>query len=498
MYTLGYDIGSSSVKAILLNLETGKVEASAFYPKNEMSITAVQAGWAEQDPNTWWENLKLATSDILASSNIKRDQIIAIGISYQMHGLVVIDKNQQVLRPSIIWCDSRAVEIGRKAFNAIGSKKCLGSLLNSPGNFTASKLRWVKENEPKIYDKIDKFMLPGDYIAMRITGETATTLSGLSEGIMWDFKTNSTAAFLLKHYGISSDLVANLIPTFGEQGRLNRIASQELGLPEGIPVAYRAGDQPNNALSLNVMEPGEIAATAGTSGVVYGVSDTLKFDPVSRVNSFAHVNHRADARRIGVLLCINGTGIANSWTRRTTGQQSINYGDLDKLASGVPIGSEGIVYLPFGNGAERMLENRDIGSHILNLQFNIHTQAHLVRAVQEGIAFAFNYGIEIMHGMDIKPKVIRAGLANMFLSPIFCDTLAQTAGVTIEFYNTDGAQGAARGAAMGVKYFTSRQEMFKGLERLKVIEPQSQRLAEYAELYQNWSSSLNQILKSKG
>ena len=498
MYTLGYDIGSSSVKAILLNLETGKVEASAFYPKNEMLIVAVQAGWAEQDPNMWWENLKLATSDILAAANIKRDQIIAIGISYQMHGLVVIDKNQQVLRPSIIWCDSRAVEIGRKAFTAIGSKKCLGSLLNSPGNFTASKLRWVKENEPEIYDKIDKFMLPGDYIAMRITGETATTLSGLSEGIMWDFKTNSTAAFLLKHYGVSSDLVANLVPTFGEQGRLNRIASQELGLPEGIPVAYRAGDQPNNALSLNVMEPGEIAATAGTSGVVYGVSDTLKCDPVSRVNSFAHVNHRADARRIGVLLCINGTGIANSWTRRITGQQSIEYANLDKLASGIPIGSEGIVYLPFGNGAERMLENRDIGSHILNLQFNIHTQAHLIRAVQEGIAFAFNYGIEIMHGMDIKPKVIRAGLANMFLSSIFCNTLAQTAGVTIEFYNTDGAQGAARGAAMGVKYFTSRQEMFKGLERLKVIEPQSQRLAEYAELYQHWSSSLNQILKSKG
>ncbi|MGD0339563.1 MAG: FGGY family carbohydrate kinase [Bacteroidota bacterium] len=498
MYTLGYDVGSSSVKAALLNLETGKVEASAFFPKNEMPITALRAGWAEQDPNMWWENLKLATSETLSISHIKPDQIIAIGISYQMHGLVIVDKNKQALRHSIIWCDSRAVEIGRKAFDALGAEKCLGSLLNSPGNFTASKLRWVKENEPKLYDRIDKFMLPGDYIAMRLTGEAATTLSGLSEGILWDFKTDSIASFLLGHYGIDPRLIPHIVPTFGEQGRLSRPASQELGLPEGIPVSYRAGDQPNNALSLNVMEPGEIAATAGTSGVVYGVSDTLKYDHASRVNSFAHVNHRTDAHRIGVLLCINGTGIANSWIRRITGQQSVEYARLDEAVSKIPAGSGGIIFLPFGNGAERMLENRDIGAHFLNLQFNLHSQSHLMRAIQEGIAFAFNYGIEIMHGMNIKPTVVRAGLANLFLSPIFSETLAHTAGVSIELYSTDGAQGAARGAALGVKYYKSRTEMFNGLQRLKVIEPQNSRTAEYRNLYEHWSSALNQILQLKG
>jgi xylulokinase len=498
MYTLGYDVGSSSVKAAILNLETGKVVSSAFFPKTEMPITALRAGWAEQDPNMWWENVKLATAEVLSTSRVKRDQILAIGISYQMHGLVIVDKNNNSLRPSIIWCDSRAVEIGRRAFSSIGAEKCLGSLLNSPGNFTASKLRWVKENEPKIYDRIDKFMLPGDYIAMRLTGEAATTLSGLSEGIFWDFKNDSTAAFLFEYYGIDSKLLPQIVPTFGEQGRLNHFASQALDLPEGIPVSYRAGDQPNNALSLNVLEPGEIAATAGTSGVVYGVSDTLMYDPMSRVNSFAHVNHRSDVQRIGVLLCINGTGIANSWIRRITGQQSIDYALLNKAASAVPPGSDGIVVLPFGNGAERMLENHDTGAQFLNLQFNIHTTPHLVRAIQEGIAFAFNYGIEIMHGMQIKPTVIRAGLANLFLSPIFAETLAQTAGVTIELYSTDGAQGAARGAALGVKHFASRQEMFNGLERLKIIEPQSSRRAAYTELYHSWSSALNQILQNKG
>jgi xylulokinase len=494
MYTLGFDIGSSSVKVALLNLETGKAEASAFSPKNEMPITAVQAGWAEQDPNMWWDNLKHALAEVLSTSRVKKDQIIAIGISYQMHGLVVVDKNMQVLRPSIIWCDSRAVEIGNKTFKKLGSKKCLGHLLNSPGNFTASKLRWVKENEPKIFEKIYKFMLPGDYIAMRLTGEAATTASGLSEGILWDFKSNSIAEFLLKHYGVASDLVSDIVPTFGDQGRLNKSASEELGLPAGIPIAYRAGDQPNNALSLNVMDAGEIAATAGTSGVVYGVSDKLKYDPPSRVNSFAHVNHKDDVRRIGVLLCINGTGIANSWIRKITGQQSVDYVKLNELASGAPVGSSGIICLPFGNGAERMLENRDIGAHLHNLQFNLHSQAHIMRSVHEGIACAFNYGIDLMHGMGMRPTVIRAGLANLFLSPIFRETLAQLAGVTIELYNTDGAQGAARGAALGAKHFSSRQEMFKGLERLKVVEPSNSRTTEYKNLFKNWSASLERYI----
>ncbi|MGD1044600.1 MAG: FGGY family carbohydrate kinase [Bacteroidota bacterium] len=497
MYTLGFDIGSSSVKVSILNADSGKLEASAFSPKAEMPITAVKPGWAEQDPNMWWENLKIATAEVLSTSRIKSDQIIAIGISYQMHGLVVVDKNKQVLRPSIIWCDSRAVEIGRDAFTAIGAEKCLGSLMNSPGNFTASKLRWVKMSEPKIFEKIDKFMLPGDYIAMRLTGDAVTTLSGLSEGILWDFKANSPAQFLLDHYGISKDMIPPIVPTFGEQGRLTESAAKEFGLAKGTPVSYRAGDQPNNALSLNVMEPGEIAATAGTSGVVYGVSDTLKYDPASRVNSFAHVNHKADARRIGVLLCINGTGIANSWMRRMTGQQSVGYAQLDALASNTPVGADGIICLPFGNGAERMLENRDTGAHLLNLQFNTHSQAHLTRSVHEGIAFSFNYGLNIMHEMDMKPKVMRAGQANLFLGPIFRETLAQIAGVTIELYNTDGSQGAARGAGLGVKHYKSREEMFKGLERLKVIEPKSANAAKYTELYEKWASALNRILQTK-
>jgi len=332
---------------------------------------------------------------------------------------------------------------------------------------------------------------------MRLTGDAVTTESGLSEGILWDFKTNSPASFLLDHYGISKDLIPPIVPTFGEQGRLTESSAKELGLAKGTPVSYRAGDQPNNALSLNVMEPGEIAATAGTSGVVYGVSDALKYDPPSRVNSFAHVNHKKDARRIGVLLCINGTGISNSWMRRVTGQESVKYSKLDEMAMSTPVGADGLLYVPFGNGAERMLENRDTGAQLLNVQYNIHTSSHLMRAVHEGIAFAFNYGINIMHEMDMRPKVLRAGQANLFLGPVFRETLAQVAGVTIELYNTDGSQGAARGAGLGVKQYKSREEMFKGLERLKVIESKSSEKAKYTELYEKWACALNRILQTK-
>jgi xylulokinase len=492
MYLLGYDVGSSSVKASLVEASTGICKASAFYPKQEMAIKAVQAGWAEQEPQGWWENLKLATQDVLKQSGIKSSDIAAIGISYQMHGLVLIDKNREVIRPSIIWCDSRAVGAGNKAFQEIGAEKCLSHLLNSPGNFTASKLRWVIENEKANFDKVYKFMLPGDYIAMKLTGEINTTISGLSEGIFWDFKNNELASFLLDHYGIKKDLVPTILPTFSEQGKVNAAAAAELGLKEGTPIAYRAGDQPNNAFSLNVINPGEIAATAGTSGVVYGVSGEVKYDKESRVNTFAHVNHGKETR-LGVLLCVNGTGIQNSWLKHNIGG-GIDYAEMNDLASSVAIGSEGLVMLPFGNGSERMLKNNNLGAQLCNLNFNMHNKAHLLRAAQEGIVFAFSYGIDIMKQTGINAKVIRAGKANMFLSPIFRETLSGITGATIELYDTDGAQGAAKGAGIGAGIYKSFPEAFATLKKIDVIEPNKANADAYQAAYQNWIKELNKQL----
>ena len=494
MYLLGIDIGSSSVKASILNGETGEVTGSSFYPKSEMTIDARNPGWAEQQPALWWENLKLAILEAQALAKISGKEIIAIGISYQMHGLVIVDRQKNVLRPSIIWCDSRATEIGNKAFNEIGNEACLYSLLNSPGNFTASKLKWVKDNEPALYDKIDKLMLPGDYIAMCLTGEIHTTASGLSEGMFWDFRKNKVSDLVLDYYGFRKDLIPELVDTFGIQGYVSETVAVELGLKPGIPVTYRAGDQPNNALSLNVLNPGEIAATAGTSGVVYGVSGEVKYDSQSRVNTFAHVNHSVDANRLGVLLCINGTGILNSWMNKNIGNQYYTYEQMNELAGRIPAGSEGVSVLPFGNGAERVLGNRNIGAQICGVDFNRHGQGHLFRAAQEGIVFSFKYGMDILKGIGIEAKVIRAGRANMFLSPVFRETLANISGVSIELYNTDGAAGAARGAGVGLGYYPSFADAFSGLKKLELVEPELKEYHRINQAYEIWENNLNKFL----
>jgi len=482
------------VKASLVNVETGKCVATTFFPKTEAKIIAVNPGWAEQDPESWWENLKLSVQTIMKESGANPAEVKAIGISYQMHGLVCVDKHKNVLRPSIIWCDSRAVPYGDKAFKTLGAEKCLSHLLNSPGNFTASKLAWVKENEPATYEKIYKIMLPGDYIAMKMTDEICTTVSGLSEGMMWDFKENKLATFLLDYYGIDQSFIPEIKPTFSDQGHLSAKAAAELGLKEGTPVTYRGGDQPNNALSLNVLNPGEIAATAGTSGVVYGVNGEANYDPQSRVNSFAHVNHTTDQTRIGVLLCVNGTGILNSWVKRNIAPDGISYNEMNDLAAKAPIGSAGLSVLPFGNGAERMLGNREINCSIRGLNFNVHSKHHIVRAAQEGIVFSFKYGIDIMESMGMKVNKIHAGHANMFLSPIFRDTLAGVTGATIELYDTDGSVGAAKGAGMGAGIYKNNTEAFASLEKLAVIEPNKSARQEYADAYAKWKYRLEKSM----
>lgn len=497
MLLLGYDLGSSSVKASILDADSGTTLASAFHPKEEMEISALHPGWAEQDPDIWWLNLKLATREVLSSGRKNAGSIGAIGISYQMHGLVMVDKEFRVLRPSIIWCDSRAVGIGETAFQKIGKQRCLTSLLNSPGNFTASKLKWVQENQPEIYEKTHKIMLPGDYIALRMTGRTATTVSGLSEGIFWDFKKEEPGSLLLDHYGIDMTLLPEIVPTFSEQGKLTPGAASELGLKPGIPVTYRAGDQPNNAFSLNVLNPGEIAATAGTSGVVYGISDEIRYDPESRVNTFAHVNHSARDPRLGVLLCINGTGILYSWLKRNMVFSDIDYNEMNELAAGVPIGAKGLTVLPFGNGAERMLNNRDPGCTFANLNFNIHSNAYVIRAAQEGVVAAFQYGMEIMKNTGIQPSVIRAGHTNMFLSPVFRDSLAGLTGAVIELYDTDGSQGAAKGAGIGSGYYRGFESAFSNLKKILVVEPAEGDRHQYLETYNTWLEALNKAIGLK-
>ncbi|MFA6652594.1 MAG: FGGY family carbohydrate kinase [Bacteroidales bacterium] len=491
MKSIGIDVGTSFIKVSLLDVESGRCLGVSTCPESEMPVEAVRPGWAEQDPDMWWENVGRCLKQLDDRYSLK--DVKSIGITYQMHGLVCVDKNGKPLRKSIIWSDSRSVEIGAKAFKEIGKGECLTRLLNSPGNFTASKMAWVKENEPDVFAGTYKFFLPGDYIAYKLTGDMSTTDSGLSEQILWDFRDDAPAAFVRDYYGIPASYVPAHKPSLGIQSLTSAKVEKQWNIPTGTPVSYRAGDQPNNAFSLNVMEEGEVAATAGTSGVVYGITAQSTPDPLSRVNQFLHVNHHRDNPHYGVLLCINGTGILNAWIRRNL-LSGMTYDQMNREASDVPAGSDGVLILPFGNGAERMLENRYTGVRMLGLDLNRHHRGHFVRAAQEGIAFSFRYGIEIMKEMGMKPGIIRAGQANMFLSPVFIKTLASLTGATIELYNTDGALGAARGAAWGAGIYKSRQECFSGLDKVLTQTPEASWEEPLDQAYKVWKQQLDSIL----
>lgn len=492
MLLLGVDLGTSSVKVSVVDAQSQNCLASATYPETEAEIITLKEGWAEQSPDQWWEHVKQAILKCNSLGKYNSSDIAAIGIAYQMHGLVLVDKQQHVLRNSIIWCDSRAVDIGNKALHEIGEETCLSHLLNSPGNFTASKLAWVKENEPAVYARVDKAMLPGDFIAMKMTGDCTTTISALSEGMFWDFKKNEISNDIIKYFGFDQGLLPPIHPLFSSHGNLKETVASRLSLKPGIPVSYKAGDQPNNALSLDVLQPGEVATTAGTSGVIYGICDELNYDQESRINSFAHVNNTPGHTRIGVLLCINGAGIFNRWIKNIAGS-NFSYAALNEAAAKIPVGSDRLIALPFGNGAERMLNNQIVGAHFHNIDLNIHSLGHMVRAVQEGIAFSFRYGLDIMRENAIDPTVIRAGKTNLFLSNVFAQTFANVNNVAVEFYEGDGSFGAAIGAGIGAGVYKEAETALKKRKPTGAIEPLS--FKQYDELYGQWKERLDQQMK---
>ncbi|MGJ1361461.1 xylulokinase [Sphingobacterium spiritivorum] len=490
MLLLGIDLGTSSIKVSVVSADTQETIVSVSYPEQEAEIISPQPGWAEQSPEVWWEYTIKAVLKAHDSKKYDPREIKAIGLSYQMHGLIVVDKQDKVLRNAIIWCDSRSVNIGERAWEEMGKAQTLRQHLNSPGNFTASKLAWIKDNEPNIYEQIAKILLPGDFLTLKLTGEINTTVSALSEGIFWNFEKNNISTAILDYFGFDRALIPDINPVFSHHGTLRPEIAKLLHLSADTVVSYKAGDQPNNALSLNVLNAGEVAATAGTSGVIYAVSDELIFDPQSRVNTFAHVNYLPEDVRTGILLCINGTGIQNSWIRKMAGND-LSYNELNALGQQAPVGSKGLKILPFGNGAERMLNNKLIHSHIQQIDFNKHGKAEIVRASQEGIAFAFRYGLDILRENGLHPSVIRAGYANLFLSPLFCDSFVNVTDTPVELFNNDGSVGAALGAGIGVGYYKEAKEAFRNMKKIRTIEPVQ--TAVYEELYQEWKMLLSRL-----
>jgi xylulokinase len=494
MYFIGYDLGSSSLKTALVDSKSGEVLDVVRTPREELGIDAPEAGWAEQDPELWWECICMGTRDLFSKTNVAPEDVIGIGIAYQMHGLVALDASGRPVRPSIIWCDSRAVPVGEQTFRELGEDLCRTRLLNEPGNFTATKLRWMQQHEPEAFNRTKTLMLPGDYIAFKLTGRRQTTASGLSEGILWDFRKSEPAYWLLDHWGIPTTLIPEIVPTFSNQAQVSEDAARATGLAPGTPILYRAGDQPNNAFTLNVMEPGKVAATGGTSGVLYGITDNPEVGELRRFNHFAHVNHAPDHMRIGQLLCINGAGSLYRWLKDQLGVS--DYRQMNALASEIPVGSEGLQCFPFGNGSERMLENRALEAGFTGIQFNRHRKGHLCRAALEGIAFAFRYGMELMQEQGLPFDTIRAGNDNLFQSVIFTNTLAALGQTPIELYRVTGAVGAARACMVSEHGLEDTMQRASDRDYLETLLPPKNAEA-YLEAYSKWKCELQNQIKNK-
>ncbi|UZO80033.1 FGGY family carbohydrate kinase [Aquimarina sp. ERC-38] len=486
---IGIDLGSSSIKVSLITSD-GKALKTVQEPEEEMNILVPGKNWAEQNPETWWSYTCSAIARVCDEAQIATKEIKGIGIAYQMHGLVLIEKNGDVLRNAIIWCDSRAVAIGDQAFQDIGEEVCMNEMLNSPANFTASKLKWLQVNEPEVYQQIHKIMLPGDFIAYKLSGKAQTTTSGLSEGVFWNFKEDKVSKILLDHYNIKKELLPEIVPTFGKQSEVSAKGEEATGIQKGTPILYRAGDQPNNAFSLNVLNPGEVAVTGGTSGVLYAVTESMVSTEGVKLNNFAHVNHDPQHPRIGKLLCINGCGIQYRWLKEQLGFKEDAYEQMNQLASSVPIGADGVVCIPFGNGAERMLNNKIVGTHYLNLNLPVHNKSHLCRATLEGIAFTFVYGMELLKKDNSAINLIRAGSDNLFRSQIFAETIATLTGQEIEVYNTTGAIGAARAAGLTLGTIKSMKDLVLKEDYVKTYKPLTTK-KEYQKAYTRWRKALD-------
>jgi xylulokinase len=484
MIAIGFDIGSSFVKAALVEVETGKPIARARVPEVEIPMEAQQLGWAEQHPNLWWQYLCEATQKLLTETDINAEQISSIGISYQMHGLVLVDRDLNPLRKSIIWCDSRATSYGEKAFEKLGKGYCKDHLLNSPGNFTASKLAWVIENEPELYQKAYKLMLPGDFLAAKLTDNIQTTITGLSEGIFWDFKNDQASQALFDHFEIDQSLVPEVVDNFTVQATVSNAGAQATGLKEGTPITYRAGDQPNNAYTLGARKAGDVVATGGTSGVVYALTDQLSSNELTKVNTFAHVNYQSQQKMFGKLLNLNGAGIQYRWLHQLMGE--VGYEKLNEMAQQAPIGSNGLQVFPFGNGAERMLDNKIVNGHISNINFNIHDNNHMVRATLEGIAFAMIYGIEILKNDGVDIENLKVGNDNLFLSDVFSKTIADTLGISIQMLEATGAEGAAK-ASISNPHQTQNND---NTNITKTIKPNPKLQVESIASFEKWKTQL--------
>ena len=445
-YLLGVDLGTSGTKTVLFD-ETGRAAAShtAEYP-----MLQPQNGWAEQRPEDWYAAVCEGARAVLRKSGVRAADVVSVGLSGQMHGLVMLDERGQVLRPCILWCDQRTGAQAERMKALVGAQRLIELTANpAMAGFTAAKILWVQEHEPALYARCRHILLPKDYIRYRLTGEIATEVSDASGTQLMDVAHRCWSREVLERLSIDAALLPPVYESPEVTGRVHAQAAQDTGLMQGTPVVGGAADNSAAAVGTGVVRAGTAFTTLGTSGVVYAISDDVSIDPQGRIHTLcASVPGKWTA-----MSCTLAAGLSLRWLRdaccegevQRAAQAGVDpYVLMGDMAAGVPLGADRLLYLPYLMGERCPHPDPDCRGVFFGLSA-MHTRAHLVRAVMEGVAYSQAECVEVFREMGVPVERMTA-CGGGARSPLWRQMLADLYGCPVATLAVD--EGPALGAAI--------------------------------------------------
>jgi xylulokinase len=493
-YVLGIDVGTGGTRAVLVD-RNGAIASSATC--EHVPFASPQTGWAEQDPHDWW---KAAGSAIRAAlANVQNADVVCVGLAGQMHGAVLLDENDEVLRPALIWCDQRTQPQCDWLNEKLGEQRIIELTCNPAlTNFTLTKLLWVRDHEPEVWKRFRRVLLPKDYVRFRLTGEHAMDVAEASGTLMFDVADRRWSEEMMASVGLPMTCLPKLFESPEICARLSHAGAAHAGLKPGTPVVAGAGDQAGGAVGMGIVRAGAVSATIGTSGVVFAATDTPAMDVRGRVHTFCH----AVPGRWHVMGVTQAAGLSLRWIRDLLkNSANLSYDQLTREAASVPAGSDGVLWSPYLMGERTPHLDPNARATLTGLAAN-HTRAHVVRAVLEGVAFSLKDTFSLFAEMKVPVSTIRVGGGGA-RSELWRQIQADVYGREVEILAAEegAAYGAALLAGVGAKFWSSVDEACEAVvnvqHRVKPNQPASQLLLKQYEKYRMLYPSLKPVLGHK-
>lgn len=461
MKFLGIDVGTGGSRAVVID-EAGQVVTSATI--EHAPFASPQTGWAEQDPGDWWRASSAAVRAVLANGKVRTEEIASIGLTGQMHGAVLLDEHDEVLRPAIIWCDVRTDPQCREITQRVGAEQLIQLVLNPAlAGFTLPKLMWVREVEPDLWTRVRSVLLPKDYVRLKLTGDRATDVADASGTLLLDVRGRKWSQEMLAHANLDEKLLPHVYESQEVTGSVSAAGAEATGLLVGTPVVAGAGDQAAGAIGMGIVRPGSVSATIGTSGVVFAATDRPALDPKGRVHTFCH----AIPDRWHVMGVTQAAGLSLRWFRDRFGTGDIHsnndqnrdpYEYLVEEAANAPVGADGLFWAPYLMGERTPHLDPHARAALIGLTAS-HTRSHIIRAILEGVAYSLRDTLSIFSELGVPAGIIRLGGGGA-RSILWQQIQADVYGQTVELVAADEgpAFGAALLAAVGVAAWASVDE----------------------------------------